>query len=588
MDDVARHDASHPHPNVSAQLSSLDVIFNAHAKLLKYDLASKVRSDSLSREEVSGLIQESEKESREYDREIERLKTEIGRLESAIVALRKGQKELETVTKQFRTALCPCPIRKLPAELLSEIFRLAFPDRRVIISSNRSPCIRPLIFAHACARWRSIAFDTPSLWSVIIISLTQVCDDDDPKMITCERAVTFILEQSRSHPLSLDIRLDDSSLYHQDFHYPRLPRVMERLVRESCRWHSVKLSLYPTSSTFNFWGLTLDLPNLLSFELGVTAHPPPELPPLVAFQNAPMLRKLSFGNWTTLNDRIRVLLPWHQLETIKCPCSPTYSPAMLISSCPNLKSAHLVYTHDMRENQMLIPEPLTTSIDSLVLECQVAVDELLSWSFSLCLKQLRLNSLRLLNIYSENTSSGTVLLQFEIFIKLVSEYRSLTSLRLRNVAFCYEYTRSAVDEGALKLLKNLASLKCLEIVEGNSRAADRILQDLFVQALTVPRVGDHRQQNTPVLPVLQHLIFEAQGKYLKDRSLVDLVCSRWCPLASDRGVDAPVEPGRVTSLSSVRFVLTDRTCDAEVFQPLVDMAAAGLNVTVIDTVRRVV
>jgi hypothetical protein len=53
-------------------------------------------------------------------------------------------------------------------------------------------------------------------------------------------------------------------------------------------------------------------------------------------------------------------------------------------------------------------------------------------------------------------------------------------------------------------------------------------------------------------------------------------------------VDTPVESSSVTSLSSVRFVLTKRRCEAEVFQPLVDMAAAGLNVTVIDSFGRVV
>jgi hypothetical protein len=338
--DTAQDDASYlAHPNtISAQLSSSNVTFNVHKKLLEYDLVSKVRSDSLSREGVGGLIQESEKESREYDREIgrvetelERLKTEIGRLESVLVALRKGQGELDTATKEFRTALCPCPIRKLPAELLSEIFRFLFSptDRRQNDFSPNNSHIKPLSLAHTCVTWRSIAFDTPSLWSGIWISLSYVRDDDDPTMIACERAIAFVLERSRNHPLYVDIDIVDPD--------PPLPRAMERLIRESCRWHSVELRVYHISSTFNFWGLTLDLPKLCSFALRVRNSQRSEIPPLVAFRNAPMLRKFHYGGaGRILENRIhwQALLPWHQLETITgCPCSPEYSPAMLISAC---------------------------------------------------------------------------------------------------------------------------------------------------------------------------------------------------------------------------------------------------------------
>jgi septal ring factor EnvC (AmiA/AmiB activator) len=162
---MVQQDVIYSHPNISWQLGSLSVTFNVHEKLLEYDLPSKVRSDigSLSREEVRGLIRESEEESREYDREIgrlqteiEKLKAEVGRLENAILALRKGQKKLDTVTNEFRTALCPGPIRKLPPEILSEIIKLAFPsteteERPNEVRSDRSSRIKPLSLARTCA-----------------------------------------------------------------------------------------------------------------------------------------------------------------------------------------------------------------------------------------------------------------------------------------------------------------------------------------------------------------------------------------------------------------------------------------------------
>jgi hypothetical protein len=49
---------------------------------------------------------------------------------------------------------------------------------------------------------------------------------------------------------------------HDDNFLP-LPRVMEHLIRESCRWHSVTIQVHRgLALASNFWGLTLDLPNL--------------------------------------------------------------------------------------------------------------------------------------------------------------------------------------------------------------------------------------------------------------------------------------------------------------------------------------
>jgi hypothetical protein len=53
-------------------------------------------------------------------------------------------------------------------------------------------------------------------------------------------------------------------------------------------------------------------------------------------------------------------------------------------------------------------------------------------------------------------------------------------------------------------------------------------------------------------------------------------------LTSDTDVGVPMESDSVTSLSSFRLVLTKRRCDAKAVQLLVDLAVAGLKVTVIE------
>jgi hypothetical protein len=199
--------------------------------------------------------------------------------------------------------------------------------------------------------------------------------------------------------------------------------MMERLIRESWRWHSVQFWMWSAPPAFNLWRLTLDLPNLSSLALKVHDVGGWVIPMcLDAFRNAPMLRKFVLEDESILTKRIRILLPWHQLETIECPFSPDYSPARLISSCPSLKSAHLTYsaeclTVNPSSNAGVIYEPLTTSLDTLVLECWHSVDRFCS-RLERCLSQLQLDSLRSLEIYSRYPSS--FLAHSESFINLVS------------------------------------------------------------------------------------------------------------------------------------------------------------------------
>jgi hypothetical protein len=320
-------------------------------------------------------------------------------------------------------------------------------------------------------------------------------------MIPCERAVAFVLERSKNHPISLIIDWHDDD--------PSLPRAMERLIRESCRWHSVELWLPPTSSAFNFWGLTLDLPNLCSFGLTIWKSETSFGGPLclAAFQNAPMLRHLDVRDGIIFGTP--VLLPWHQLETIICPCSWYYCPATLISSCTNLKSAHILYNRDVTLRWNSIPAP--TSISTLVFGSALSdVSDETFWACVLtCLVELQLNSLRSLVINFD--FSVYCYEHFNRTIELVGKYKSLTKLRLCHADVSHKSRGSTVYRGILELLKNLTSLESLEIDEGNSEPDDGVLRDLFVQALTVSRFENHRQQDTPILPVLQHLILEAGG-----------------------------------------------------------------------------
>ncbi|KAJ2918424.1 hypothetical protein MD484_g2014, partial [Candolleomyces efflorescens] len=77
---------------------------------------------------------------------------------------RRRRKQLLAELSAYDTILAPH--KRLPAELLSQIFILAYPDATFIpIQRGCSP----VILSHVCSRWRSIALETPELWADLVL-----------------------------------------------------------------------------------------------------------------------------------------------------------------------------------------------------------------------------------------------------------------------------------------------------------------------------------------------------------------------------------------------------------------------------------
>ncbi|KIK68244.1 hypothetical protein GYMLUDRAFT_237324 [Collybiopsis luxurians FD-317 M1] len=90
--------------------------------------------------------------------------------------LQELQKAIGKVKKQRRRCVALlCGIRRLPPELLSEIFVHAasekLPNSDSRSDSNLYPASRdlPFVFSRVCRRWREIALSTPALWSCITL-----------------------------------------------------------------------------------------------------------------------------------------------------------------------------------------------------------------------------------------------------------------------------------------------------------------------------------------------------------------------------------------------------------------------------------
>ncbi|KAF7302123.1 F-box domain-containing protein [Mycena indigotica] len=103
--------------------------------------------------------------------EIPRIETEIGHHKAATEILRQRPTLL---TKQLQSN-ATFSIDALPPEILSEIFVQCLPPKGCLMKGEENPLranSTSLVFAQVCSRWRTIAIQTPFLWTDIRIHLT--------------------------------------------------------------------------------------------------------------------------------------------------------------------------------------------------------------------------------------------------------------------------------------------------------------------------------------------------------------------------------------------------------------------------------
>ncbi|KAE9400643.1 hypothetical protein BT96DRAFT_818902, partial [Gymnopus androsaceus JB14] len=91
---------------------------------------------------------------------------ELGQINSKILQLKQELQALATRRSTIRSFIRShnallSPMRRLPAEVLSEIFFHCLPTDRNPVRSIKEA---PLLFTRVCSRWRSIALESPRLW----------------------------------------------------------------------------------------------------------------------------------------------------------------------------------------------------------------------------------------------------------------------------------------------------------------------------------------------------------------------------------------------------------------------------------------
>ncbi|KAJ7319303.1 hypothetical protein DFH08DRAFT_713752, partial [Mycena albidolilacea] len=122
------------------------------------------------------------------------LESQIALLDKAPASLQIRRADLVQSVKTHKAILSP--IRRLPPEILGEVFSLILETtfHFDLISEHA-----PWLFTRICQRWSAVALATPALWSKIFLDLDRVEGQDMVQLIN-----TY-LQRSAKLPLTIKI-----------------------------------------------------------------------------------------------------------------------------------------------------------------------------------------------------------------------------------------------------------------------------------------------------------------------------------------------------------------------------------------------
>ncbi|KZP28365.1 hypothetical protein FIBSPDRAFT_852502, partial [Athelia psychrophila] len=216
------------------------------------------------------------------------------------------------------------PLRRLPAEMLAEIFIHALPE----YPANLSVYDAPLLSQGVCRRWRDVSRSTPELWSRICIHLGDGQFDAHLEITTA-----FVI-RSAKHPLSISL----GPLERYPTTIPEGHPALKLLVTQCERWHALRLQL-PLPILRELTAAKGRLLSLNSLHL-ITGAVYWDIDEAIldTFAYAPRLKSFQANahEWDDIVDTRALLLPWSCLTSLHLDERRAGVIWVLLQDCPNL------------------------------------------------------------------------------------------------------------------------------------------------------------------------------------------------------------------------------------------------------------
>ncbi|KAL0950513.1 hypothetical protein HGRIS_007322 [Hohenbuehelia grisea] len=444
---VAQHSITLPFSQ--RRLSSLDTPEFPH--LLTNNAPPNPQNASILRQELSAA-----------SKDLEAIDIEVPQLLAALKALHTRRTHLAGYVKRYQSVISP--IRRLPAEILSEIFLLCRKGQRAnILDTTQFPW--PL--TRVCSAWRSVAISTPGLWNTI-------APEPIPKTAAgSKELVNRFIYRSRNAPLS--VRLTSACMQRA------FRSSLERIISTSPRWTEFTLSIdFSQGMPCNLRQLRGSLQSLEQLTIeGKGADGNVGLQNTVdVFWVAPMLKRVTIREVSLTHFQI----PWIQITHLDYRNkTPTFSEE-IDENEPD------IYTFDVLRNVPQLTElhynslaVETDDMEPVVLPSLRALHIFNDSTFANCITA---PSLRSLHIVSED--DGVPFIDINDLIPMLSRSRaSLKTLVVRKTE-----TESLDGDDILALLQHTPTLQQLDV-----KGLDDLDEDFFLAlemnpAITPPLVPD--------------------------------------------------------------------------------------------------
>ncbi|KAJ7777086.1 hypothetical protein B0H16DRAFT_1504292 [Mycena metata] len=160
---------------------------------------------------------------------------EMARLNKRLKLLEEEQLSLSISRTQSRSILSP--LRKIPPEILAEIFLWTLPSDKVAVEDGIHITDSPWLLTHIRRQWKQVCISTPSMWSLVVMAY-------HPKMKLSSLCPVWMLETQIARARRLKIHFfgfetTDAQSQTEMFQY---------LAKHASMWEEVNLQLTPTLS----------------------------------------------------------------------------------------------------------------------------------------------------------------------------------------------------------------------------------------------------------------------------------------------------------------------------------------------------
>jgi hypothetical protein len=553
--------------------------FHLIHKFRNLDLQSRLRAKTVigdERQVVSELLSNVDKELSSYD-------VHIASLQSAILIMQNERAELKRLAYKAKGLLSP--IRRLPSEILSEIFGHCG-LQATIHRTAKTPAYE---LGKACTRWKDVINSSAVLWTNISLMIGRSVDAQKQAEF-----VKRILEKSGTLPLNLSVFGDATDLFE-----PAQPdythAAIEALVSAASRWSSlsIKLPVALTNAAFKDTAGKLPALHEIIFETQNILGAAAETETLSVFKTVETLQRLGLPShkftpgWKHKFDFANLLeftCGIHNTAILKEVARSTNLQVLRLQQCTPPSTPRNQVTYE------LPIEVLDFHFGTYNFSRQMAG---LAW---IC-KYTKLPRLQSLVLSQGPSSTSSVQRETRdsswvpSVVHLVNDTRCLlTSL-----------TMTGVDIPAgdlLSLLHNLTSLTDLTFHERRESAA--VIDENFLKLLTLyvaapdpdsDTESDTDQPLVALLPKLQRIEVSASGTRFTDKGFVDMVTSRWKGTPGRSLVSLPMvdtsasgssgsPPNAGAGIRSVTLKVHSREVRASQFHTLKMLEQMGLFVSI--------